>query len=126
MESSPVYRLGPAAEATLSKAVVRAAGLLGFNQAALAGILGISRATVSRLFAGRYLLDPKRPKEWELALLFVRLYRSLDALVGHGAQGRTWLHGPNDAFGRPPVEEITTAEGLVRVVQYLDAARGRV
>ena len=31
------------------------------------GILGVSEATASRLFAGKYLLSPERAKEWELA-----------------------------------------------------------
>ncbi|MBL8987273.1 MAG: antitoxin Xre-like helix-turn-helix domain-containing protein [Gemmatimonadales bacterium] len=116
----------PAPAPTVSKAVVRAAALLGLSQAVLAEILGISRATASRLVAGSYQLEPRRPKEWELALLFVRMFRSLDALVGHEDAARAWLRGPNQAFSRPPIDEVRTAEGLVRVVQYLDAVRGRV
>lgn len=110
----------------LTKAVVRAAGLLGLSQTALAEVLGVSKATASRLAAGRYRLDPARAKEWELALLLVRLFRSLAAVVGPGENARTWLRGPNLALGRPPIELIGTAEGLVRVVQYLDAVRGRI
>jgi DNA-binding XRE family transcriptional regulator len=116
----------PDPAATVSKAVVRAAGWLDLSQATLAQVLGVSQATVSRLVAGRYRLAPGRAKEWELALLFVRMFRSLDAILGHGPAARAWLAGRNLALGRPPVEEITTAEGLVRVVHYLDVARGRV
>ena len=119
-------RVAPAAGPTLSKALHRATAILGLSQTALAEILGISKATASRLAAGTYHLDPVRRKEWELALLFVRMFRSLDAVVGHGEQARTWLRGPNAALGRPPIEAIATAEGLVRVVQYLDAVRGRI
>jgi hypothetical protein len=62
-----------------------------------------------------------------MATLFVRLYRSLDALVGSNeAQARAWLDGENAALGGVPRELIASAEGLVRVVQYLDAARGRI
>jgi hypothetical protein len=61
--------------ATLTKAVVRAAGFLGISQAALADVLGVSGATASRLVGGAYSLQPARKKEWEFALLFVRLYR---------------------------------------------------
>lgn len=111
---------------TLSKAVTRAAGLLGFSQSALAEILGVSPATASRLYAGTYLLDSERKKEWEHALLFVRLFRALDAIVGHGDKARHWLTGPNLALNAPPVELLRTSEGLVRVVHYLDATRGRV
>jgi len=81
----------PQAGPTLSKAVIRAAEKLGFNQTALADTIGISRATASRLNSGGYVLDPGKKKEWELALLFVRLFRSLDAILGQGEQARQWL-----------------------------------
>lgn len=116
----------PTSEAVLTKAVVRAAALLGLSQRELAGILGVSGATASRLCASRYLLSPQRPKEWELARLFVRLFRSLDALWGHDEVARTWLGSYNHALAACPRELIPSVEGLVRVVGYLDAARGRV
>ncbi|MBX5463780.1 MAG: DUF2384 domain-containing protein [Steroidobacteraceae bacterium] len=110
---------------TLSKAVVRAAALLGVRQSQLANILGISTASASRLVAGEYRIQPNR-KEWELALLFVRLFRSLDALLGHGAQAHTWLNSRNLALGGTPAELLASTEGLVRVLHYLDAYRGRI
>lgn len=110
---------------TLAKATLRAAGILGLTQAELAPILGLSRATVSRIASGDYLLAPDQ-KSWELAALFVRLFRSLDALVGSNeAQARAWLESDNAGLGGIPRKLIPRAEGLVRVVQYLDAARGR-
>jgi hypothetical protein len=112
--------------ATVSKAVRRAAELLRLNQAVVAEILGVSTSSVSRLYAGTYLLQAERKKEWELALLFLRLFRSLDAILGHGEQARAWLEGTNLALSGRPVELIRTTEGLVRVIQYLDAYRGRV
>jgi transcriptional regulator with XRE-family HTH domain len=116
----------PAPEAVLTKAVVRAAALLGLSQRELAGILGVSEATASRLCADRYLLSPQRAKEWELARLFVRLFRALDALWGHDEVARTWLGSYNRALAACPRELLPSVEGLVRVVGYLDAARGRV
>jgi uncharacterized protein (DUF2384 family) len=116
----------PDPSATLSKAVVRAAGLLGLSQAAVAEVLGVSGATASRLFAGTWRLAPSRRREWEFALLFVRLYRSLAALVGNDADARTWLRNENLALGARPIDLIGSAEGLVRVLQYLDASRARV
>jgi len=111
---------------TLSKATLRAAELLGLAQAELAPVLGLSRATISRMAAGTHVLTPGQ-KSWELAALFVRLFRSLDALVGSNeAQARAWLDGENAALGGIPRQLIGQAEGLVRVVQYLDAARGRI
>ena len=114
------------AAATLTKAVVRAAGFLGLTQAALADVLGISGATASRLVGGRYSLQPARRREWEFALLFVRLFRSLQAVVGNDRDARTWLRHSNVALGAVPLELIRNAEGLVRVLHYLDASRGRL
>jgi len=111
---------------TLGKAVTRAAELLGLSQQALATVLGVSRPTVTRLVHGRYLLSRHRAHEWEMATLLVRLFRSLDALVGHGETARGWLAGPNTDLGAKPFDLILSAEGLVRVLHYLDAHRGRV
>lgn len=113
------------AAATLSKAVTRAAGLLDVSQALLAQILGVSPATISRLVAGTYQLQPNR-KEWEFALLLVRIFRSLDAIMGHKEQAHRWLNGPNVALGARPIELLGSTEGLIRVLHYLDAHRGRI
>ncbi len=110
----------------LSKAVVRAARLLDLTQRDVAAALGISEATTSRLFASKYLLSPDRAKEWELALLLVRLFRSLDALWGHEESARRWLASHNVALGGRPQDLLRSVEGMVRVVAYLDAARGRL
>ncbi len=112
--------------AVLTKAVTRAAGLLALTQRQVAETLGLSGPTASRLFTGKYKLSPTRAKEWELAVLFVRLFRSLDALWGHEESGRAWLRSYNTALGASPLELMRTAAGLVRVVDYLDHARGRV
>ncbi len=121
--TQPDARIDPGR--TLGKAILRAAGLLGMTQAELAPVLGVSPSTLSRIAAGSHVLAPGQ-KAWELAALFARLFRSLDALTGSNAeQARAWLDGPNLALGAAPRDLIPTAEGLVRVVQYLDAARGR-
>jgi hypothetical protein len=110
----------------LTGAVVRASALLDITQHALAQILGVSPSTVSRMASGAYTLDEDK-KEWELGALFVRLFRSLDALIGsNDAAAQTWLRGANGSLSARPIDLIRTTEGLVRVVQYLDAARGRL
>jgi transcriptional regulator with XRE-family HTH domain len=109
----------------LAKALVRAAADLDLTQKRLAKMLGISPASASRVLKGRPI-DPGT-KEGELALLFLRLYRSLDALLGGGRDNmRAWLHAPNRDLGGTPVELVQSVTGLVRVVDYLDAMRGRV
>jgi hypothetical protein len=112
--------------ATVSQAVHKSAELLHLNQTLVAEVLGLSPSSVSRLYAGTYLLRPEHKKKWELALLFLRLFRSIDALLGHGEQARAWLEGDNLALGARPLDLIRTQEGLVRVIQYLDAYRGRI
>lgn len=117
----------PLTEASvLSKAAVRAARLLALSQRELGRILGVSDATASRLCAGHYQLSRERAKEWELAVLFVRLFRSLDALWGHEAAAHAWLASDNLALAARPIDLLGSVEGLVRVVNYLDGARGRV
>lgn len=115
----------PNADAVVAKATLSAAARLGLTNRHLAAVLGLSEASVSRLQRGRGV-DPES-KEGELALMFVRLFRSLDALMGgRDAQSRDWLHAMNDHLGGVPAERIRTVEGLVDVVQYLDAMRGRL
>jgi hypothetical protein len=110
----------------LTGAVLRASALLEITQNTLAQILGVSPSTVSRMAGGAYSLDEDK-KEWELGALFVRLFRSLDALIGsNDAAAKLWLGGENTGLSARPIELIRTTEGLVRVVQYLDAARGRL
>lgn len=110
----------------LTKALVKATRLLELNQSKVAEILGLSTATVSRMFAGKYLLEPGRAKEWELAALFVRMFRALDSLLASDEKARAWLNSRNHALGARPIDLISSAEGLVRVIHYLDAARGRI
>jgi len=118
---SPNLEPGP----VLAKAVLSAAARLGLRNRHLAAVLGSSEASVSRLQHGRGL-EPES-KEGELALLFLRVYRSLDALVGgDDDKARQWLHADNDHVAGVPAERIRTVEGLVDVVQYLDAMRGRL
>jgi hypothetical protein len=112
-------------EAVLAKAALSAARYLGLTNRELAQILGTSEASVSRLHRQRALRQGSR--ESELAALFVRLYRSLDTLTGgDGAKARAWYEAPNRHLGGVPAERVSSVEGLVSVVQYLDAMRGKL
>lgn len=113
-----------AAGEVLTRAARRAAELLALSQKDLARIIGLSPATVSRL--AHRPLDPSA-KEGELAVLFVRMFRSLDALVGGDVESaRKWLHAENAHLSGVPARLIQTVTGLVDVVEYLDAMRGKV
>jgi hypothetical protein len=112
-------------QAVLAKAVTRAADLLGLSRATVGRILGLSPATVTRLYQGQYLLDPAS-KPGELALLLVRLFRSLDSITGSTEAARAWLASDNAGLNGVPRELILDTRGLVHVTDYLDAHRARV
>ncbi|MEQ1662022.1 MAG: antitoxin Xre/MbcA/ParS toxin-binding domain-containing protein [Thiobacillus sp.] len=110
----------------ITQAAVQAANLLQIKGADLATILGLSAASVSRMRQGDYQLDPAR-KEWQIAVLFVRLFRSLDSIVaGREKDAIAWLNSENAALHARPVDLLKDVAGLVHVLDYLDAVRGRI
>lgn len=112
--------------AVVTKAVLRAAERLALPNRTLAAILGLSEATISRMGSGTYRLAPG-DKPFEIAVLFLRLYRALDAIVGgDAAAARAWLRGENTVLGAAPISVIESVSGLVNVVGYLDARRALV
>ena len=116
-------RVAVSEAAVATKAVLRAAARLGLSNKALARIIGVSEATVSRMGAGSYTLAGGE-KPFELALLFVRLFRSLDAIAGGDeAVATVWLRSENLALGGTPLTLIQSVSGLVNVLAYLDARR---
>ena len=109
----------------LAKATLRASGLLGFTGATLGRGIGLSDASVSRVSAGAQPIEPGR-KEGELAALVVRIYRSLDALVGNDEKRRIeWLGSYNTGMNGVPKEMMLSVQGLVQVAAYLDGMRAR-
>jgi len=111
----------------LGDATTEVAKKLGITSTQLARILGISQPSVSRLMAGRYQLN-QHTKEWEMAVLLVRLFRSLFSIVGNNEQlTQDWLHSKNKAFNdQIPLDVIQKASGLVDACAYLDAYRAKV
>jgi hypothetical protein len=108
----------------LTKAAIRVAGELGLGQAALARVIGVSPATASRMYAGEWVIQ-EDTKTWELAALLVRVFRSLDALVGgNETHTKQWFHGENVHLNGTPDSLVFTIEGLTNVARYLDAMRG--
>ena len=110
----------------LTKAALRAADILEIPQRTLADIIGVSASTISRAAHGGVPVDPDS-KAGELAKLWVRVFRSLDAIVGsNDVAARAWLNSANAAFGgEKPIDRLRSAEGLIHVLHYLDTSRGR-
>ena len=111
----------PTAGPVLSRALVQAGKELGLTQADLGAIVGRDRTALSR-----GAIEPGT-KSGELALLLIRVYRALYVLVGgEPRQLKHWMHTHNLHVGGVPAELVRTVPGLRRVVEYLDAIRGRV
>ena len=110
----------------ITKAVLRTAARLGLTARALSQVIGVSEPTVSRMKSGDYALEDGS-KPFELAVLLVRVFRSLDAIAGGDESvARAWMSNPNTALDGVPAEKIRTITGLTDVMAYLDARRALV
>lgn len=121
---SALLRESPAADAVLAKAVLTAREHLAMTQQELAAIVGVERSAVSRWKQGGLRVDSKTG---ELALLLVRVYRALFALFGGNLEDmRHFLRTENRHLNGIPLQLMEQVQGLVAVVEYLDAIRGKV
>jgi uncharacterized protein (DUF2384 family) len=110
----------------LTSAIARIAELWSLSNARLATILGVSAATVSRLRSGQTRLDPAS-KSFEAAQFLLRLFRSLDALMGSDDDAaRRWLATLNLDLEVKPIELADTFRGLITLCDYVDGYRARV
>lgn len=110
--------------ALVGNAFLRASEHLEIANKVLSRIIGLSESSLSRLRRTDFELDGK---SLELAILFIRMYRSLDAIVGgDDAVATAWLKNTNTTLGAAPLEMIQTISGLNDVISYLDSRRARV
>ncbi|NMG33980.1 DUF2384 domain-containing protein [Azoarcus sp. TTM-91] len=119
MKTATLAQADPAE--VLGRALMNAGKELGLTQAALGAVVGKDRSAISR--GG---IDPAS-KPGELALLLIRAYRALFVLVGgEPGQMRHWMQTHNLHTGGVPAEQVASVQGLLRVVEYLDAMRGKL
>jgi hypothetical protein len=124
-KASPVVDAA-SAERALTKATIRAADKLELTNRTLGAIIGLSEPSISRMKRGDFKLE-RGQKSFELSVLFVRLYRSLDAIVSGDEQvAKAWLRNSNTALRGVPAELIQSISGLVNVIQYLDTRRAKI
>ena len=110
----------------LTTAIARIAEFWGLTNAKLGSVLGLSQATVSRLRAGKSELDPAS-KSFEAGQFLLRLFRSLDALLGSDDMAaRSWLATRNVDLDARPIDLVDSFKGLMTVCDYVDAYRARV
>jgi hypothetical protein len=106
--------------AVLTKAFLNTGKAMGLNQAELGEIVGRDRTSLRRG------LSPAS-KAGELALLLIRVYRSLYVLVGGDLNEiRHWMSVHNHHTGGIPREQVKSVQGLTRIVEYVDGMRGKL
>lgn len=110
----------PEEKRVLAKAVMNAAKALGLTQDETGKIIGRDRSSIGRG------IDPDS-KAGELALILIRCHRGLFLLLGgEEADLKHWMNTPNHHLNGTPAELMMSVAGLVNVVMYLDAIRGKV
>ena len=126
MGKSQNLNLKPEAGPVLTKSVLRAADTLGLSATELSKIIGSSGSTISRMKKGDVVFQDGS-KEFELGVLFVRLFRSLDTIVGGQEDiAKAWLRNENSALAGIPAQKIEKIAGMMDVIGYLDARRAIV
>lgn len=110
----------------LTEAIGCIATLWKLTNDQLGSILGLSPATASRLRSGGFRLEPPS-KAFELGQYLVRLFHSLDAMMGSDkTASMAWLRTSNlDLDGRP-IDLIRSIRGLTDVANYVDEFRAVV
>jgi uncharacterized protein (DUF2384 family) len=125
MATKPL-ELQPDDSKVLTSAIARIAEFWGLTNPKLGAILGVSESTASRLRSGKALLDPAS-KSFEAAQFLLRLFRSLDALLGSDdMSARAWLTTANLDLDARPIDLVDSFKGLITVCDYVDAHRARV
>ena len=123
---NPYITPSPQQAQVLTKAVLNVARFYDLSGKDLSDIMGISEASISRLHQGKKVIAPDS-KEGEMAILLIRVYRSLNALLGNNHQkAKLWLQSHNHYFRETPFKLLKSISGLVAVLNYLDAMRGKL
>jgi CRP-like cAMP-binding protein len=126
MENHHAKAAAPSRGVVLTKAAIRAAARLGMSGKLLSDVIGLSEAQVSRMRNGDVALT-ENTKAFELAALLVRVFRSLDAILGGDERAaQVWITSQNIALGGRPIDRMVSIQGLADVVTYLDARRAPI
>ncbi|MEH6710131.1 MAG: MbcA/ParS/Xre antitoxin family protein [Paraglaciecola polaris] len=109
-------------KAVVMKAYKKACKAFGLADADAAKIIGKTRATLTR--SDGFSIDSK---EYELQVQFIRLFRSLYAILGGDiAAMKHWFTTPNKHLNGIPRELTNKIVGLIYINEYLDAMRAKV
>ncbi len=110
----------------VTNAFIEAGRELGMTLGQLAKVIGVSESAMKNYSRGS--ADINSPKDQELSLGFIRVYRALFAVLGgNREQMQHWMHTPNRHLNQQtPAALATNYQGLAELNVYLDAMRGRL
>jgi hypothetical protein len=110
----------------VTKALVSAARKLEINDRELADVLHTSEDVSREILKGQRQVQKDDPV-FDTALLFLRLFRSLDTVcAGDETTAASWLRNSNSLLNGKPMEKISTLAGLKETIAYLDTRRAPV
>ncbi|WP_038343284.1 antitoxin Xre-like helix-turn-helix domain-containing protein [Acinetobacter sp. A47] len=114
----------PDPKTVLAQAVFKAADQLGLSKTQLASVIGWELNTIQQI-ENSAKLDPSSP-QGESALLLIRLYQGLSAQMSDDPEWiSNFMNTFNTASGDIPVQQIQTREGLVKVLNIVEAIKNR-
>ncbi len=115
----------PSDNQVLATALDNVREILNISLNDISAIIGVHRNTLRNALNNKKI-DTKS-KEGECSLLLIRIYRSLFALNGGNVDAMIhWLRTNNRHIQGVPLETMKTVLGLSKVVNYLDAIRGKI
>lgn len=96
----------------------------GLSKEESAKMLGVQRTTLNRKKLAGF---DTASKEFEIQVLFIKVYRSLYALLGGSQESmKEWMNDYNNHLNEVPKQLCFSLRGIVHVSDYLDAMRGKV
>lgn len=115
----------PSENQVLATALDNLRSILHISINDMSEIIGVHRNTLRNALNSKNL--ETKSKEGECSLLLIRIYRSLFALNGGNVDAMIhWLRTNNRHIQGVPLETMKTILGLSKVVNYLDAIRGKI
>ncbi|MDA0910632.1 MAG: MbcA/ParS/Xre antitoxin family protein [Proteobacteria bacterium] len=112
----------------IAKSLENVSKLYNISQSDIARILHMSNSAFSKAKKTNSNTFSPETSTGELALYFIKIIRSLDAIYGgNETVCKKWLtNNNNDLSGNTPMDLMKSVKGLVLVMNYLDYYRGRV
>ena len=103
----------------IADAVLRIADQWALTDRELGEVLGLKRSTMSRVRKGQSGIKPQSAAA-KLARQLVKIFGSLQAMVGTPDNGRLWVRAINHHLHAVPLEMMKSVDGLVHVSDYLE------